>query len=617
MSDTTSPVHIYVCHHKPGPSFTDDCFLPIQVGAAQASSDLGMLRDDVGDHISGKNKTFCELTALYWAWKNDTDAKWIGLMHYRRLLDFTGARHTTDAHGCVNYDVLDEATIEKLGLTSETVAAAIASKPDLLAVLPDKWSVRNAGNRSLHAHYVNADHHFEKDLDVLRGVIGELYPDDLAHYDEVMKGHDGYFTNIFVLRRDVFDEYCTWLFAILFEVERRLDLTNYSVAARRVFGYMSERLFNVFARRKFASAGSHVELERVFVKDQKAPYHAPARLDGDAVSVVTASDGNFVPHLAAFMASVQANLGRGKQLDLVVLDGGIPVDQRALLQRQFRESGPGRLTFVECAELFANIPVHAHFSAATFYRLSLGELLANHDRVVYVDADTIVLDDLSSLYDMDMEGKAAAAVPDVIMRSFTATGVPAMKEAGGARAGDYLRDWLGMGERGDDYFQAGLIVIDLHRFREMNIREKAYQDLISKRYWFLDQDVLNRHLLGQVKFLDLSWNVVNVSMDVISGLTTNLATKVREVFAAPKMVHYAGFEAKPWNNAAAPLSHFYWFYLRKTFWYEAVVERRPLSAPTMDVGLRRGPVYRGARALWRRLPNRLQRQLFWARDMMM
>ncbi|OXH92347.1 hypothetical protein CA830_04155 [Burkholderia multivorans] len=323
------------------------------------------------------------------------------------------------------------------------------------------------------------------------------------------------------------------------------------------------------------------------------------------------------PASSGIHASVQSNLAADKQLDLIVLDGGIPADQRALLQRQFRESGPGRLTFVACAELFSDIPVHAHFSAATFYRLSLGELLANHDRVVYVDADTVVLDDLSTLYDMDLEGNAAAAVPDVIMRSFVATGVPAMREAGGARAGEYLKNWLGMGERVSDYFQAGLIVIDLRRFREMNIRDKAYDDLISKRYWFLDQDVLNRHLLGDVKFLDLSWNVVNVSMDVISGLTTDLAAKVKEVFAAPKMVHYAGFEAKPWNNAAAPLAHFYWYYLRKTFWYEAVIERRPLSAPTMDAGLRRGPMYRGARAVWRRLPNRIQRQLFWARDLMM
>ncbi|MCG1054014.1 DUF4422 domain-containing protein [Mycetohabitans sp. B5] len=618
MSTTNSPVHIYVCHHKPGPATVSDrCFLPIQVGASRSSVDLGLRRDDAGDNISHKNGTFCELTALYWAWKNDRDAQWIGLMHYRRFLDFSGATHEIDVHGCVNYDRLDEETIETLGLTASRVEALLVSKPGLLAVLPQKWSVRNAGNRTLRAHYVKAMHHYEADLDVLRAVIGDLYPTDVEHFDAVMDAHEGYFTNIFVLRRDLFDEYCQWVFSVLFEVERRLDLTNYSVAAQRVFGYMSERLFNVFARKRLADPATYVELERVFVRDQRVEYRAPARPADNAVSVVTASDGNFVPHLATFMTSVQANLDPQRELDLIVLDGGIPEYQRALLERQFRLNGRGRLTFLSCSDMFADIPLHAHFSAATFYRLSLGELLANHDRVVYVDADTVVLGDLSAIYDLDLDRHAVGAVPDVIMRSFAATGVPALKEAGGARAGDYLRDWLGMGNRGDEYFQAGLIVMDLEALRAINLREHAYSDLTSKRYWFLDQDVLNKHLLGRVKFLDLSWNVVNASMDVISGLGANLAEKVREAFAAPQMVHYAGFEAKPWNNPAAPLAHFYWYYLRRTFWYEAVVERRPIAAPTLDAGMNRSRFYRFARKIWRRMPNALQRRLFWVRDQMM
>ncbi|MCG7402273.1 MULTISPECIES: DUF4422 domain-containing protein [Caballeronia] len=618
MSTTNSPVHIYVCHHKPGPvTVSDRCFLPIQVGAGRSSVDLGLSRDDEGDNISHKNNSFCELTALYWAWKNDRDAQWIGLMHYRRFVDFSGATHETDVHGCANYDRLDAPTIEALGLTAPHVEALIASKPGILAVLPQKWSVRNAGNHTLRVHYAKAAHHYESDLDVLRAVIGDLYPVDLEHFDAVMKSHDGYFTNIFVLRRDLFNEYCEWVFSILFEVERRLDLTNYSVAAQRVFGYMSERLFNIFAHKRLANPATYVELERVFVRDQRAEYRAPKPPAANAVSVVTASDGNFVPHLATFMTSVQANLDPERELDLVVLDGGIPDHQRALLERQFRLNGRGRLTFVACAHMFADIPLHAHFSAATFYRLSLGELLASHERVVYVDADTVVLGDLSGLYDLDLDGRAVGAVPDVIMRSFAATGVPALKEAGGARAGDYLRDWVGMGDRGDDYFQAGLIVMDLEALRAMNLREHAYGDLINKRYWFLDQDVLNKHLLGRVKFLDLSWNVVNVSMDVISGLHPNLAEKVRESFAAPQMIHYAGFEAKPWNNRIAPLAHFYWYYLRRTFWYEAVIEHRPIAAPTLDAGMNRSSFYRLARKVWRRLPNSIQRRLFWVRDKMM
>nr|WP_043226562.1 DUF4422 domain-containing protein [Burkholderia glumae] len=615
---TTSAVHIYVCHHKPGPATVSDaCFRPIQVGAARSSIDLGMTRDDTGDNISLRNGTFCELTALYWAWKNDRDAQWIGLMHYRRFLDFSGATHDLDAHGCANYDRLDDATVNALGLKASRVEALLAARPGLAAVLPQKWSVRNAGAGTLRDHYAKAAYHHESDLAVLRTVIGDLYPADLEYFDAAMNASEGYFTNIFVLRRDLFDEYCRWVFTLLFEVERRLDLTNRCIAAQRVFGYLSERLFNAFANRRLADPASHIDLERVFVRDVPAPYRAPMRLAGDAVSVVTASDNNFVAHLAASMTSMQANLDAHRELDLIVLDGGIHADQRALLERQFRLNGRGRLTFVACEHMFTEVPLHAHFSAATFYRLSLGELLTNHDRVVYVDADTVVLGDLATLYDMELGDRAVGAVPDIIMRSFAIGGVPALKEAGGARAQDYLRDWLGMGERGNEYFQAGLMVMDLTALREMNLRERACRDLTSKRYWFLDQDVLNRHLLGRVKFLDLSWNVVSVSMEVSDRLDANLSEKVREVFATPQMVHYAGFEAKPWNNASAPLAHFYWYYLRRTFWYEAVVERRELTAPTLDASINRSRFYRLARKIWRRMPYFMQRRLFWLRDRML
>ena len=616
---TTPTAHIYVCHHKPGSSFSDDTFLPIQVGAAASKYDLGLQRDDAGDNISLRNPTFCELTAIYWAWKNDRDAEWVGLMHYRRFLDFTLAEHELDAHGHVNFDELDDTTRESLGLTGTAIRQLLTSRPGLKAVLPREWSVDAAGSRSLRHHYVTAPHHFESDLELLRQVVAERHPDDLESFDKVLAGRSGYFTNIFVLRRDLFDQYCEWLFDILFEVEKRLDMTNYSTAARRVFGYMSERLFNVFVKKYITNdPAAFVEAERVFVRDTtKGHVHVPLEpLADNAVSIVTVADGNFVPHLAAFIASVQDNLSTDRLLDLIVLDGGIPADQQRLLSKQFNRSGKGRLSFIQCAHLFSDIPLHGPFSAATFYRLSLGELLAKHKRVVYVDSDTVVLGDLRELYDLDLGGKAVAAVPDVIMKSFVSSGVPALKEAGGAPAGIYLKERVGMGSRGDEYFQAGLIVIDLDEFRRLRIGEDAYKDLLARRYWFLDQDVLNKHLLGHVKFLDLSWNVVNASMDVLSGLETDVAAKVKEVFAAPSMVHYAGHEAKPWNRPTAPLAHFYWYYLRRTYWYESVIDRRPIS-PTLDAELQRSRLYKRLRGIWRRTPGFVQRRLFWLRDRMM
>lgn len=110
---------VYVCHHKPGYLVCDDVFKPIHVGAALGNYQLGVMTDAEGDSISYKNKEYCELTAIYWAWKNDKASEWIGLMHYRRYLDFNSVDATPDVHGCINFEHLDENSALKTGLSSE------------------------------------------------------------------------------------------------------------------------------------------------------------------------------------------------------------------------------------------------------------------------------------------------------------------------------------------------------------------------------------------------------------------------------------------------------------------------------------------------------------------
>jgi lipopolysaccharide biosynthesis glycosyltransferase len=136
----------------------------------------------------------------------------------------------------------------------------------------------------------------------------------------------------------------------------------------------------------------------------------------------------------------------------------------------------------------------------------------------------------------------------------------------------------------------------------MNISLPALNDLKAKRYWFLDQDVLNKYLVGHVKFLDTSWNCVNMSMDVLGGLNVEWAAKAREDFNAPKIIHYAGFEAKPWNNPSAPWSEVYWYYLRRTYWFEVVALQFPAASGNGHL-IHKGLGYRLIRLIWRNSPN--------------
>ena len=204
---------IIVAAHKPYRMPEDACYLPLQVGAA-GKDGFGFRRDDEGENISARNANWCELTGLYWSWKN-LKADAVGLVHYRR--HFKGVR----------------------GIATGAEIAALLEKAD--AVLPRK---RNYFIETTRSQYVHA-HHAE-DLDVTRAILAERHPAYVKAFDAAMASTKGHRFNMFVMKRPQFDAYCTWLFDILFELERRLDISSYSPYDARVFGFVSERLLDVW-----------------------------------------------------------------------------------------------------------------------------------------------------------------------------------------------------------------------------------------------------------------------------------------------------------------------------------------------------------------------------------
>lgn len=204
---------VIVAAHKPYRMPEDSAYLPLQVGAAGKPS-LGFQRDDEGENISARNANWCELTGLYWAWKN-LEADAVGLVHYRR--HFKG----------------------RSGIASGDELAALLEKLD--AILPRK---RNYFIETTRSQYVHA-HHAE-DLDVTREILVERHPEYVNAFDAAMASTKGHRFNMFVMKRPQFDAYCTWIFDVLFELERRLDISAYSPYDARVFGFVSERLLDVW-----------------------------------------------------------------------------------------------------------------------------------------------------------------------------------------------------------------------------------------------------------------------------------------------------------------------------------------------------------------------------------
>ena len=200
----------------------DQLYLPIHVGK-NGKSELGYIGDDSGENISHKNKSYCELTGLYWMWKN-MEADSLGVAHYRR--HFTASsflyRLSHKKEDCV---------------LSYVEAEQLLSKNNI--IVPKK---RHYLIETLYTHYAHT--HYIEQLDLTREIIKKNYKDYLKYFDVVMKQRSGHMFNMFVMKKEQLDLYCEWLFGILFLLEEQIKMPELSQFQGRFYGRISEIIFN-------------------------------------------------------------------------------------------------------------------------------------------------------------------------------------------------------------------------------------------------------------------------------------------------------------------------------------------------------------------------------------
>ena len=217
-------IKIIVATHKKYQMPNDDIYLPIHVGA-EGKESIGYQADNVGENISNKNSYFCELTGLYWAWKN-LNADYIGLSHYRR--------HFTC---CKNIPKKEEDKFEIL-LNREQVEK-ILETTDIILPKKRKYYIENLYDHYKHTMYIEP-------LDETRRIIEEQCPEYLTEFDKLHKRTSAHMFNMLIMKKEYLDKYCTWLFNILFELEKRIDPKQYDSFHARYLGRISELLLDVW-----------------------------------------------------------------------------------------------------------------------------------------------------------------------------------------------------------------------------------------------------------------------------------------------------------------------------------------------------------------------------------
>ena len=254
---------IFVVYYKPAPLIKTETFIPIQAGRKIADTrsrqgtftreqinwlNNNMIGDDTGDNISELNRSFAEVTALYWIWKNTT-SPFIGMFQYRRFLSINANAHypmltfpsMRFRHlGIKHLETFSKQFLRDLELQKKFILPWFATH-DILLSEPLK----------LNAYQQYTEEHDIKDLERALAILKQKYPEmyDFAIAD--LNSENGFYpSNLFITRREILNNYAEWLFSILLPLydEIKDEVNARDTEKKLAFAYLTERLFTIYFR---------------------------------------------------------------------------------------------------------------------------------------------------------------------------------------------------------------------------------------------------------------------------------------------------------------------------------------------------------------------------------
>lgn len=245
-----SHIKIFMCCHKPFGLVPPMC-TPIQCGSALHEKICGVVYDDSGENISMKNPEYCELTAHYYAWKN-IEADYYGFCHYRRFFCFD----ESVSKPYLTKKGLSGKDIKLLG--TERLIKELIESNDMIVPRSEDMGV------PVRRHYETSKYHFADDLGLFVKILADKFPYLKPYADDYLSQTKQYFCNMFVMKRELFFDYCEKLFGILSEFDERKSLHG-DFQSDRTDGFLGELFTGIYINYRRKNEAKISELPRIDV----------------------------------------------------------------------------------------------------------------------------------------------------------------------------------------------------------------------------------------------------------------------------------------------------------------------------------------------------------------
>lgn len=575
-------VKLFVTYHKPAPLLKGEMFVPMNGGRANLQkkylegkiSDFdynwllnNTIGDDSGDNISKDNSRYNEMSVVYWAWKNLDklyDPDYVGLMHYRRHFIFKDWFMPEDNKWSVDFPVFDSNYVGELNCCDEVVQEYLNKYDCLYAYYQAEFSV--------YYQYANCTSHNIEDLDYILSVIENDYPDIYPSAKKYVDGYNHYFCNMFVFKKDLFNQYCEFVFAVLSKYDKWRNDLSLSEIEKRFF--ISERITGIFIQYLIDTNQKCCPLNISYLKNTDVKQDIYPAFQENNVPVVFFTDDNYVQYLVVALTSLLEHIKKSCNYDIFILFNSLSEANKKKIKNIFKSIDNASVRFIDVTPYLSDDSI-CQFSQGTesvtlsnFYSFLVSDIFKNYRKIVCLHADIIVNKDIAELYNQNIENNWIGASLDI--KEILNLRLNEKKRTDIQRK-DYLINTLGL-EEPYKYFQDGALIINIEQFNKNNVKSKLidslrqYPDTLKKSH-----DILNSVCSGHVYFFPVSWNLDWQIEFEYPEYEILLPTSLYEQYLAgtknSNIVHYAS-QIKPWYEPEKNLAGLWWSYARKTGGYE-------------------------------------------------
>ncbi len=557
----------------------NDVIIPVLGGAAYKENKGNIQGDNVGENISSLNDIYCELTTQYWAWKN-IDCDYYGFCHYRRFFSFYPKNVKKDDWNLIQCAYANDQSIQKLGLAQTKRMEKVIRQYDVIT--PLVVNLEKTGFNSVYEQFAQTPYMKAEILDLTIRMIREEYPKYYSAAKKYLYGHYFYPFNMFIMSKKLFYEYSSWLFEILDKLVENMEMEQYSTQSRRIPAHIAERLFGVYLTYlKETDFNLKIrELPVGFIQNMDQPIKITPAFPKNNIPIVMASNDFFAPILSAALCSLAEHIFEHNFYDIVILESDLQNKTKQRLRKLLKGKRNISLRFCNVSSIIDNYDLYVShlITVETYYRFLIPELFDKYDKVLYLDGDLIIRQDVGKLFQIDIQDSLVGACFDI-----TCAGL-----VNGFDEESYLYCKNKMKLKNPvKQFNAGVMIMNLKEFRRTYTTEYMLRFAEKGKFKFWDQDALNILCEGRICWLDSAWNYFADERNGWRGRINQYAPeklykRYQKAGENPYIYHFAGNE-KPWFDPNYEYAEIFWHYMRKSNFYEVMIHRRIYEMTSMPI----------------------------------